>query len=299
MEARLLGRDDLGLLEDFLREHRDSSMFLRCNLQRAGLEDHGERFQATYAGSFRAGKLLGVVAHTWKGFVLLQAPEGLEPALRAALAHTSAHHGGRKIVGLIGPRAQVQQARASLGLSAALSPPSDTEWLMGLDLADLLVPEPLRIGSLEYRPPLSREHALLAEWRAAYEIESLGAEPGEALQASAAQRVSELCEAGHIWVALSRGVPVSMAAFNAVLSAAPGSPGMVQLGSVYTPPAQRGRGFAQIAVAGALLSAREWGTERAVLFTSNPSAVRSYERVGFRRVGEYAADVFAQPQPAP
>jgi RimJ/RimL family protein N-acetyltransferase len=295
MEARLLGTDDAALLEAFLRERRDSSMFMRFNLQRAGFEDRGERFQATYAGSFRGGVLSGVVAHCWNGFLILQAPDGLEQALRAVLAHTSREH-GRKIAAFLGPTPQVQQARKLLGLSAAATRPSDSEWLFGLDLADLLPPEALRIGFLECRPPLPRERALLTEWRMAYEVESLGAEPGEQLRISAEHHVSEQMEAGHVWVAVSRGTPVSMAAFNAVLPASSESPGMVQLGGVFTPLTQRGRGFAQTAVAGALLAARERGVQRAVLFTSNPSAVRTYERIGFRRVGEYAVQVLVRPE---
>ena len=34
--------------------------------------------------------------------------------------------------------------------------------------------------------------------------------------------------------------------------------------------------------------ARERGASRAVLFTGNPSAVRTYEALGFRRVGDYS-----------
>ena len=112
-------------------------MFLRCNLQRAGLEDRGERFQASYAGSFRGGQLLGVAAHCWNGFVILQAPDGLEPGLRAVLAHTAKQHAGRKIAAFLGPKSQVQQARAALGLSSAPTRPSDAEWLLGLDLVEL------------------------------------------------------------------------------------------------------------------------------------------------------------------
>jgi len=41
-------------------------------------------------------------------------------------------------------------------------------------------------------------------------------------------------------------------------------------------------------VAASLVVARERGASRAVLFTGNPSAARSYEAVGFRRVGDYA-----------
>ena len=83
------------------------------------------------------------------------------------------------------------------------------------------------------------------------------------------------------WVAVAGGIPVSLAAFNACL------PDIVQLGGIYTPPALRGRGYAKAAVAASLVAARERGASRAVLFTSNPSAARCYEAVGFRRLGDY------------
>lgn len=287
MEARLLGPDDAALLEEFLRQHRDSSMFLRSNLRRAGLTDRGQPFQATYAGAFRGSSLVGVAAHCWNGLLLLQAPDGLEPALRTVLGSRA-----RKIAGFLGPTPQVKQARAALGLSSAPTRPSDAEWLFALELAELQVPEPLRTGFLECRAPLARERGLLCEWRMAYEVESLGAEPGSELSAAVAERIDSLIGEQQLWVAVSRGLPVSMAACNAVL------PDMVQLGGVYTPLPQRGRGFAQTAVAGALLALRARGVSRAVLFTSNPSAARSYERVGFRRVGEYAVQLLvdaAQP----
>jgi predicted GNAT family acetyltransferase len=73
-----------------------------------------------------------------------------------------------------------------------------------------------------------------------------------------------------------------LSAFNAAL------PDIVQLGGIYTPPALRGRGFAKIAVAASLAAARDRGVSRAVLFTNNPSAVRTYEAVGFRRTGDYS-----------
>jgi predicted GNAT family acetyltransferase len=50
----------------------------------------------------------------------------------------------------------------------------------------------------------------------------------------------------------------------------------------------RGRGYAKAAVAHSLLIARERGASRAVLFTENPSAARTYEAVGFRRTGDYS-----------
>jgi predicted GNAT family acetyltransferase len=80
---------------------------------------------------------------------------------------------------------------------------------------------------------------------------------------------------------------VSYCAFNAVL------PDMVQIGGVYTPPDRRGRGYAKAAVAHGVSIARQRGAERAVLFTNNPSAARSYEAVGFRRAGNHGVVLFA------
>jgi predicted GNAT family acetyltransferase len=65
-----------------------------------------------------------------------------------------------------------------------------------------------------------------------------------------------------------------------------------QLGGIYTPPDLRGRGYAKAAVAGSLMAARDRGASRAVLFTNNPSAARSYEAVGFKRLGGYGLALF-------
>ena len=48
MNVRLRTPSDQPRLEQFLAQHRDSSMFLRANARRAGLEYRGELFQATY-----------------------------------------------------------------------------------------------------------------------------------------------------------------------------------------------------------------------------------------------------------
>lgn len=65
-------------------------------------------------------------------------------------------------------------------------------------------------------------------------------------------------------------------------------PDIVQLGGIYTPRELRGRGYAKVAVAASLVAARQRGASRAVLFTKNPSAVRTYEALGFRRLGDYS-----------
>jgi predicted GNAT family acetyltransferase len=65
-------------------------------------------------------------------------------------------------------------------------------------------------------------------------------------------------------------------------------PDSVQLGGIYTPRELRGRGYAKRAIAAQLLAAGASGLMRSVLFTNNPSAVRCYEALGFRRIGEFS-----------
>src|SRR5262249_28506501 len=77
-DLRLLTPADASALEAFLAQHRDSSMFLRANARRAGLEYRGETFQAVYAAAFRDGAMVAVAAHCWNGMLLVQAPERAE-----------------------------------------------------------------------------------------------------------------------------------------------------------------------------------------------------------------------------
>jgi len=286
MEHRLLGPADAELLEAFLARHRDSSMFLRSNARRGGLEDRGQSLQATYAGAFHGGQLVGVAAHCWNGMLLVQAPEaGLQQAVCTAVQHSR-----RGVIGFSGPVAQIQAARAVLGLEHMPAQLEETESLFGLQLSELLVPRALQTGQLQVRPPLPAERATLLDWRIAFDVESLGATRDEAARDdTAARHLDAQIAEGNAWVAVLAGTPVSFSAFNAVL------PDIVQLGGIFTPPEQRGHGYARASVAGALLAAEQRGVTRAVLFTKNPNAVRSYEAVGFRCIGEYGLVLLAPP----
>ena len=276
MNLRLLSPSDESLLEAFLSSHRDSSMFLRANARRAGLAYRGEPYQAVYAAAFRDGWTIGVSAHCWNGMVLMQAPEHA-----ADLARACVEWSGRPVTGLTGPLAQVHQARSALGLDAAGAALEGDEWLYALDLSELVVPIPLANGTLVCRAPRPEERDTLCAWRMAYDIELLGAtDSPENRQRSADFLDAQIAEQ-NAWVAIRNGAPVSLSAFNAAL------PDIVQLGGIYTPPELRGHGFAKVAVAASLIAARDRGASRAVLFTSNPSAARTYEALGFRRVGDY------------
>jgi predicted GNAT family acetyltransferase len=275
IEHRLLTHSDESLLEEFLVSHRDSSMFLRANARRAGLAYRGEPYQAIYAAAFRGRRMIGVAAHCWNGIVLVQAPEQA-----AELARACVEWSGRSVTGLSGPREQVRRARSGLGLAAADAALEGDEWLYALDLSELVVPA--SNPAIVCRAPRPEERNTLYRWRIAYDIETLGATDSPEQRRRSAEFLDAQIADGNAWVAFEAGAPVSLSAFNASL------PDIVQLGGIYTPPELRGRGYAKVVVAASLVVARERGASRAVLFTDNPSAVRTYEALGFRRLGDYA-----------
>jgi GNAT superfamily N-acetyltransferase len=263
-------------VDAFLLEHRDTSMFIRSNLARSGLQFQTKPFHAHYVGAFNGVKLTGLAAHCWNGMLLIQATERI-----GGLVHACVAYSGRKVSGFCGPLDQVREAQTALNLADAPAAMSADEWLYALDLANIAVPEILRRGGVTARPPRTEERDLLCAWRLAYDIETLGSTDSPEARDRSSRTLDQQIADGNAWVALENGCPVSLSAFNAAL------PDIVQLCGIYTPPELRGRGYAKASVAASLLAARGRGVSRAVLFTSNPSAARSYEAVGFCRLGDF------------
>jgi GNAT superfamily N-acetyltransferase len=274
---RQLAPGDESRLDAFLQAHADSSMFLRGNAGRGGLVDRGEPHHATYAAAFDGENMVGVAAHCWNGMVLVQAPVHVADLARACVEWSR-----RAVTGLAGPAAQVRQARTALDLDNAPAALEGDEWLYALDLSALIVPPSLSNGDVTCRVPRPGERDMLCAWRLAYDIELLGATDTPEHRARSAAFLDAQLADSNAWVAVAGGSIVSLSAFNATL------PDIVQLGGIYTPPELRGRGYARAAVAHSLQIAIERGATRAVLFTNNPVAARTYEALGFRRTGDYS-----------
>jgi GNAT superfamily N-acetyltransferase len=278
--SRLLGAADAPALERFLVQHRDSSMFLRSNARRGGLEYAGKPEQGTYFAAFSGEEIVGVVSHSWSGAMLVQAPGHVE-----MLAPSCVQHSGRKVTGLNGVLGQVRRARAALGLGDAPVKVDADERLFALELRELVVPE--MSARIECRAPVPAERETLLRFRVAYDLESLGGSDTEETRARAADFLDRQIARDQAIVALDGGKLVSLSAFNCTLL------DIVQLGGIYTPPELRSRGYARVATAAALLIARERGATRAVLFANRPDAIRCYESLGFPQIGEYGLVLFA------
>lgn len=281
-----LGPGDEERLDAFLAGHSDSSMFLRSNWRRAGMADRGGRLEGTYVARLDGGAIAAVAAHYGNGMIALQAPAGGAGMLAVEVARAT----GRPIEGLVGPRAQVVEAREALGMAGRATALDTREDLFALELDALVVSDALRDGRVVCRRAGHEDRAIAGDWRVAYAIEALGSQPAPRVDEEARGSIAQAIERRELWLlCVPDGAPLAMSALNASL------PDRVQIGGVYTPPALRGRGHGGDVVAGQLLDLRAEGMRRAVLFTDeeNHAAVRAYQRIGFVRVGDYGLVLFA------
>ncbi len=292
MEIRVLGPGDEPAVEAFLLPHMAASMFLLGNMRAAGLVDRGEPLCGTYVGAFDQEVLVGVVAHYWNGVLIPQAPVHVETLWREAVNASR-----RAITGVIGPDGQVSAIRSSLLADAdAAGRPlnvqtDEPEKLYRLDLADLVVPEPLQTGAVAGRQAEHSDLEVLAAWLLAYEIESLGASDSPQSRAETRESAARHVDARDRWILEAGGHPVAMSGFNTCITEA------VQVGGVYTPPELRSRGYGRCVVAASLLAAREEGVGLGVLFTGedNVRAQRAYTALGFRHVGAFRMTLLREP----
>lgn len=279
IRVRTLGPGDEQVVGDLLARHADASMFLRSNLLAAGLVDEGRTYQATWAGAFADGRLVGVAAHAWNGNLLVQAPRALADVVRHAASASR-----RAVTGLLGEWTQVLAARSALDLDDLPVRFLSHDDLFALDLAQLVVPDALARGRVRMRVADAHDLDRITRWRSAYRVELLGhpADDPE-LDASSAAEMAPLLAQRSCFLLEQDGAAVALSAFNAML------PDCVQIGGVYTPPALRGRGHARAVVAASLLAARDRGVARSILFTGrdNAFARRAYLALGYRTVGEY------------
>lgn len=142
-------------------------------------------------------------------------------------------------------------------------------------------PVPAVAGHL--RPALDSDIELVADWWLAFSAEAVEPVTRErALQAIANRYgVDPLVGGLRLWEV--EGVPVSLAGYTGP------TPNSIRIGPVYTPPEQRGRGYATAAVAQLSRELLDKGFACVTLFTdlANPTSNHIYQTIGF----EPAADM--------
>jgi len=265
--------EDRPAIEAFLSAHMARSMFPLSNLRRYGMAGGDPRAMRFWIEDGPQGPA-GVLGQTEMGTVLPQLPRMDFTAVPEALA-------GRPVDGIMGPSDQARGIAAALGLPSRDCLLDHDEPHFLLPLAGLSVPPgPGRIVPLAEAP-----RDVILGWMQDYQAGTLGA-PAHRARALAEDAYRRFCaEASHVAL-MADDRPLAMTGFNAQV------PEMVQVGGVYTPPALRGQGHARRALALHLAQARAEGAAEATLFASGPAAVRAYEGIGFRRIGDWTLMLF-------
>lgn len=215
-------------------------------------------------------------------------PAGEGPGVADALA---ARVAGR--LALLPPRFQVVGGRAAVEAVVARLRPDGLEprrhrphTYMALGRGGLAPFE--RLPGL--RPARPADYALVHASGADLRAEELGDDPRESDPDGYARRVEDECRGGYTWLWIEDGELRFRASLGALTADA------AQIAGVYTPPAQRGRGYARRGTAE--LCARQ--LERvgaACLFVAdaNAPAIAVYRRLGFRPLAAWASAFYERP----
>jgi GNAT superfamily N-acetyltransferase len=210
-----------------------------------------------------AGGVAGAFLHTPPYPVLLgPAPLEAGPALFGALAD-------RPLTGVNGPAELVQMVADGYPGTPSVRR-RERLYRLG-ELAD----PPLPPGRAVVAGTAHR--AQLIEWYGAF-VREIG-ETDRDWGSMVDDRLSH--DGLHVWES-EAGEPVSLAGVSRQIAA------MMRIGPVYTPPEQRGRGFAGALTAAVGRFARQAGAAEVLLFTdlANPTSNAIYQRIGFEPVGD-------------
>jgi GNAT superfamily N-acetyltransferase len=150
-------------------------------------------------------------------------------------------------------------------------------------------PPPPTSGSA--RAATARDRGLLWRWMDAFAAEALQAMPRDegALERSIDARIGADASGGFaLWQVAGR--PVSLTGWMPIAGGA-------RVGPVYTPPEERGRGFASNLVAEVSTDMLERGAAACFLYTDlgNPTSNAIYRRVGYEQVAESSMILFNEP----
>ncbi|MCC9622542.1 N-acetyltransferase [Thalassospira sp. MA62] len=280
MQYRKLHDADFDAATAFLANHAATCMVLRGNLRTAGIERRRHPLSGNWFGEVSSdGRISAIVAQFGNGNIFVEA--GDRAAVPTGLIRAFMDDPLKPVAGVFGDADQAANVITQLGLEAADFAINASDVLYELDLSDLRVPINARADDYQMVDAEKVDRSTLLRWLRAYEIEALGAEDTPALDSKIASRLVQALDARNMWALIVDGKPVSLSGFNATL------PDMVQVGPVWTPPAERSNGYARILVAKTLLAARARGVKRAILSTDSEAAAKAYEALGFKPVGRY------------
>ena len=271
--------DDIPALVGFLERHIETSMFLLGNLEAHGLDNTEHRHGTAYFLRETGDGITGVFGATNGGYLTCQLP-GIGKTEAQTYAHLLK---GYTLRGMTGEDAQVSTILDALPLPADPWHINLTQPLYALDLAEL--------GQSDdtIRKPATGDRAVLETWLDHY-LRDTGVMPEAGIVDEVAVRAGAAVQSPTMRLLLDdTGTPIAMSDLNARAGHA------VQIGGVFVPRDRRGQGLGGRVVAAQLAELREQGLTRAILFAASPDAAKAYEKIGFRRIGDYRIAMLKTP----
>jgi predicted GNAT family acetyltransferase len=195
-----------------------------------------------------------------------------------------AHHLHAKGAAIPGVNSSAEVARKFVAQWSRLSRCTvRQEWTQRIYQLSRVANESRAAGHL--REPDETDHALLTKWRAAFAIEADRTDHEQAEKAAAQplQRSTRLV----LWDL--EGIAVSMAGFTGR------TPHGIRVAWVYTPPENRGKGFAGACVAALSQKLLDEGRKFCFLYTdlANPTSNHVYQKIGYQPVTDATVYLFS------
>jgi predicted GNAT family acetyltransferase len=124
------------------------------------------------------------------------------------------------------------------------------------------------------------DHDLLVAWISDFTAEAGLTNPAQDYDAMARRMIRRLGRSAYLWI--DGGRPVSLTGVGGL------TPNGIRVGPVYTPPADRGRGYASNLVAQASQEQLDAGRTFVFLFTdlANPTSNKIYQEIGYEPVND-------------
>lgn len=277
-DIRILTQQDRPELEQLLWQYADTSLFMLGNLNLSGIDDNGKAYEGTYLGAFENGKLVAVIVRYWNGNCM---PQGEINAVLDIWQQRQLFTG--PINGFVG-RDDLCSVLRDLFLAENECSVTDMdlnnrEVLYRLALSQLKPPQ----TKLMLRLACEADFEFLLPWMLDYNVEALNATRDQELAEHCHDSLLRRLAVENCFVLFNGEQPVATTGFNARVDS------YIQVGGVFTPKDNRGKGYAQAAVAQSLQMAQAQGYTDCILFTDeeNHSARTAYENIGFKQTGHF------------
>ncbi len=242
-------------------------------------------FQGEYFGYFdKNNELIGMIVHYWNGNVMMYTQN--KNILKKLIVYLK-NNIKRPIEGILGIDGEF--AAKNLGskiIDNILGNALCILYKMNLDnLSEIEIKKNFKLVSAK-----EIERIILTKFIKGYHIEALyeldnGAIFDERIQKSLDRQLKQ----DNLWILLDNEIPVSMIGVNARLE------DIVQIGNVYTLKEHRNKGFAKEILYRSLYAEKLKGVKEVVLFAENKVEKKIYEKIGFKKIGNYYMALLQEP----